>query len=191
MNCREAETLIQQSLDQTLTPEERQRLEAHFQRCPVCRQAWAEYRQLTQATAAWMKQVLADDPGDVFTQRVMAQAATRATPVQGQNRLWPSLAWLTALIGLTAALTMYAWPGTLSFQGAGWQMPSGQTLMEVPLWLWQNLRALPQDALAALRSATVTSGVPRWILAALPGVLLLNGLLVARVLQGRREQIAR
>ena len=142
MNCREAETLIQQSLDQTLMPEERQRLEAHFQRCPSCRQAWNEYRQLTQATSVWIKQALADDPGDAFTQRVLAQAAacsaSTVSPGQTQNRLWSSLAWVTALIGLTVVLTMYVWPGTLSFPTAGWHLPSGQTLMNVPRWLWQK-----------------------------------------------------
>lgn len=68
--CREAIDLIQKSLDETLSVDERRQLDAHIDNCEECRSAFEEYRLLASFSKEWITSGITD-PGDEFTDRVM------------------------------------------------------------------------------------------------------------------------
>jgi len=77
---REAEWLIQKSLDMPLSAGERQRLDRHLASCDACRTAWEDYRRLTRTADKWVS-AASTDPGDDFTLRIMAELGLSAEAV--------------------------------------------------------------------------------------------------------------
>ncbi len=100
----EAEQLIQKSLDGQLTSRERVRLDAHVASCEACAATWDEYRKLSRSASQWVS-AGTTDPGDEFTQRIMAQIGTsdeRSAPVRTRVG---GHAWIA---GAAAALVVFA-----------------------------------------------------------------------------------
>lgn len=99
--CRTAEQLMQTSLDAALSPAERQRLDSHMEACEACRRAWTEYRQVSRIGGQWVD-AARHDPGDAFTNRVMAAIAAESNQPAVSHR-WASIGW-----GSAAALAVFA-----------------------------------------------------------------------------------
>jgi hypothetical protein len=113
-DCRNAMEIIQKSLDDPLTPEERASLDRHLASCGECGKALEEYRALSTLSKEWIAPA-ACDPGDQFTRRVMsaiasAEIETGAKPVRSMSRARNSMeVWgaLCALAGLMAVAYAY------------------------------------------------------------------------------------
>lgn len=180
MNCRSAEDEIQKSLDGSLTPDERARLDAHVATCATCRRTWDEHRLLARAAGRWARPRPSDDPGDAFTAQVLARIAAHPVPAPGQPPVWLPLAVTTLLIALLAWLPGLLWPGLDAVSVAARQTPD---------WLLSNLRGVPADAFTAWGVLTMRVPVPSWGWAALVLATAVNGMFCvqARQAQTRRS----
>lgn len=95
MNCRDADNLIQESLDRSLSAQDRDRLDAHLQTCPACAKIWTEYRQIAKTTRAWLD-TAGGDSRDEIKACVLAQIAAPPAPATRFAQARATLAW-TAL----------------------------------------------------------------------------------------------
>jgi anti-sigma factor RsiW len=90
MNCRDADNLIQESLDRSLSVQDRAKLDAHLQDCPSCAKLWAEYRQIAKTARAWLDTAVPESGAGIKT-RVLAEIAS--SPARSE-RLLPARATL-------------------------------------------------------------------------------------------------
>ena len=174
MNCRSAEDEIQKSLDGSLTPAERARLDAHMADCAACRRDWEAHRALARAAGRWARPLPQDDPGDMFNAAVLSRIAARPVSAPVSRPLWLPLAATALLLVLLAALPGLLLPGLDTVGAAARQTPG---------WLLTNLRGLPSDAVTAWGALTAGVPVPSWAWAALLGAVAVNGMFCVRARQ--------
>ena len=169
MNCRKAEWLMQNSLDDALSPAERRALAAHISDCVVCYEASAQYQQLRRTASNWLR---TDDPGDAFTDAVMAQIAAQSTPASFPA-MWPRLAYagclFAALVLLSYCVAPFVPDVRLSMNS--W-LPSLTAAARLPLSLLENMP-----------TGLIT---PQWLYAALIAACALNVALLRAARRGRR-----
>lgn len=101
MNCRDADNLIQESLDRSLSARDRDRLDAHLQTCPACAKLWTEYRQIARTTRAWLH-TAGDASRDDLKARVLAQIAASPAPAARFARTKTTLAWTVLAAAVVA-----------------------------------------------------------------------------------------
>lgn len=178
MNCQFAEDEIQKSLDGTLTPAERERLDTHLNSCSECRRAWDDHRLLARAARRWTQPAAQDDPGDSFTARIVAQIAIRPEPAFARTPFWLPLAATAILFTLTALLPSLLLPGVDAL---------GTAARETPGWFLTNLRGLPGAVFATWNTLTTSIHLPVWIW----GVLLAMGIINALFCVQARQSHAR
>lgn len=174
MNCRLAEKLVQQGADGPLSRAERERLDQHLECCADCRLAWHEYRRLREASEAWKDRALVSaDPGDAFTEQVLAQIAARSvapssTPLFRLPRFALVSASMAFLTGLSSVFGPYL-PGLASLRlvNPAWSGPVGLTGSLSPAWATLSeevhLPAIVSAHLwAALVAALAVNGALAW-----------------------------
>ena len=207
MNCRRADLLIQQALDESLADVERRDLDAHLKECASCRAAAEAYRRLWHRANVWTRspaRQVGRVEADAFTAQVLhrigADAVPESPPREGERRLRRARLHPLAAYGLLlAALGLLSWffePGVLSPlpspSSADLMLPRPQAALEAPGRLWGDLRALPGDALRAW--AGVQATLPRLasVYEALIIALIANLLLVFHAIRQRaRGTLAR
>lgn len=200
MNCFQAEELIQWSLDGPLSTEDRRALEVHLEHCAACCRAREEYRRLSRLATAWTKDPVREAaPGDDFTARVMARIAFPPAALSPQNhgrRPHRSLVLVVLMVAVAAfsfavgpyLLTTVTPPVALTMD----LLPTPRTVVEVPGWLREYLRALPQDG------KRLWSELLRWcalppvgVREALAAAVLLNALFFLHALRSSPRNFAR
>ena len=145
MNCREADQLIQRSLDQSLDGADRALLDGHLDGCEGCRASWRQYRRLAAATRHWIENG-ASDPGPSFTESVMS-AISRAPAAR--------LAGSRAAIG-------WAFAGCAAMAAAAWLALPHETLTSIwhSGWSLPTASSVAANNLHALRSLSETVSRP-------------------------------
>ncbi|MEO7717746.1 MAG: zf-HC2 domain-containing protein [Capsulimonas sp.] len=162
MNCAQAQTYIQESLDGILSSAQREALDAHLAVCPVCTDHWREYRQLSRAATQWVQEPVSVSSD--FTFRLMAKIEERAASAQPSR---PAL-WRQAAFAVVAAIAIFGLSWALYPQLMGVKVAAtGIVLAPPPVpvttsTLWESVRDLPASVVA-LQSAIPTSA---WILPA-------------------------
>jgi anti-sigma factor RsiW len=107
MNCRDADNLIQESLDRPLSAQDRDRLDAHLQTCPACAKIWTEYRQIARTTRAWLDTASGESQDDI-KERVLAQIAASPAPATRCGQAKTTLAWTLLAAAAIAASGAFA-----------------------------------------------------------------------------------
>ena len=127
MNCREADHLVQQSLDRPLDGADRTRLDAHLEGCESCRASLRQYRQLAATTRNWIESGT-PDPGDEFTQRVIK--AVSLSPERRSAGSRAAIGWALAGCAAIAATAWLAIPHDTitSIWHGGWSLPNASSV---------------------------------------------------------------
>jgi len=155
MNCKEADHLVQQSLDNPLNSADRARLDAHLDSCEGCRASLRQYRQLAAATRNWIETGI-KDPGPAFTQRVIGAVAQAPVPNASASRA--AIGWALAGCAAAAAVTWLAVPHDTitSIWHGGWSLPTASSVAA------NNVNALRSLAETVARPPTLPVSPMLW-----------------------------
>ena len=184
MNCNEADTLMQRSLDDILTKTERSELDMHLQACAACSRAFAEYRSLTRLVRGWSlsgPEPLANSQD--FLANVMS--AIEHSPAKR-----PSVAaqciGVGAFIVLVVVVVGYLTPTVQPVSGVVPMHP-----MNIVDSAISTLMTIPRDETQSIQSwiSETQTGLPL-NLAAWTAVAINGMLIIARILSGRRKALA-
>lgn len=181
MTCRQADEFVQQGLDGTLTPAERDRLDRHLASCANCRLAWDEHLRLARLARRWVPQAgRIPQAGDAFTAQVLARIAARPAPAPARPAFWLPLA--------AAALLVAALPLLPRFDGLA--LPDVMAaLRALPGWLTGHGQALPSDVFAAWATVKSNVQIPNWIGSAVLAAGTVNGLFYLRAAHARERSL--
>jgi len=193
IRCETAEAYIQDSLEGSLSTDDRRRLDEHLLCCDQCRAAQEEYRSLARLTRQWARPEKPDTAADrALAESIIKQAATRTFyPAQPARR---PLDW-AGVCGACTALVAAAF----AVHGLGVSVPANFSLQAPstahalngftaaaaglsPAW-----STVPSDLLGLFQVAPAGAAVPAnlaaWIWPALCGAVIINVLCYLRAAQ--------
>ena len=156
MNCAQAQTYIQESLDGILSAAQREALDAHLATCVICADHWREYRQLSRAATQWVQEPV--PVSSDFTFRLMAKVEEHAAASQpSRPALWMQT---VALAGFACVIGALAWAARPALQNVrlapGDMAPDPHALQAAPNWLMNSIGDWP-SAFTHLQSVIPTS----------------------------------
>jgi hypothetical protein len=196
MNCRQADSLVQESLDRALTAAERADLDLHAAVCEPCRIAWEEYRALSGLAAAWAQpETRPAVSDDAFAAQVVAKIEgrrTRPASVFGWRGWAVGAACAAATAGIAAVVHLYgpALGVPSEFHPAD-LLPRPQEAPSVLAWLSETLRGLPAAATHLAPDLSVLPAAPAWTAAAVAGALAANAALYLWAASARGRDMLR
>jgi hypothetical protein len=201
MNCRNAENIMQDSLDRDLTPAERAALDTHTAACQACREAWEGYRLLSGFAASWARETpetgISDD---MFAARLIGRieagdmgrsgAAAPSTPIWQR---WLAAAACTALVAGIVTIARLYWPafGVSGDLHPADLLPRPADAPSAFTWLAGMLRDLPGAALRVGLDLLARASAPAWTVVAITAALAANAALYLRAAAGRGRGMLR
>ncbi|MEJ5253166.1 MAG: zf-HC2 domain-containing protein [Armatimonadota bacterium] len=128
--CVEWWTALSAYVDDSLPPDEREKLEAHLEGCTSCRTALLELRALRQSVALLPRY----EPPPMLKARILSATVDQPTWSERLAMEWRRWVWRLSLAGAAAVLVLFAWrfvprqiPSTMGQipQTMGMFMPGG------------------------------------------------------------------
>lgn len=103
--CVEWWTALSAYVDDSLTPDERQRVEAHLEECEVCRRVLTELKTLRQSVSLLPRY----EPPPMLKARILSATVDQPTWSERLATGWHRWAWRVSLAGAVAVLALFAW----------------------------------------------------------------------------------
>lgn len=103
--CVEWWTALSAYVDDSLPPDERERLEAHLEECASCRMALLDLRALRQSVALLPRY----EPPPMLKARILSTTVDRPTWSERLAMEWRRWVWHLSLAGAAAVLVLFAW----------------------------------------------------------------------------------
>lgn len=103
--CVEWWTALSAYVDDSLPPDERERVEAHIEKCASCQQTVVELQALRQS----MKLLPSYEPPPMLKARILSATVDQATWGEKLMMNWRKVVWRVSLATATAVLALFVW----------------------------------------------------------------------------------